>query len=126
MTRLVKVSLEEQFARIHQTWSQRVVANVNDFAVKIAKLEGEFVWHQHEDEDEVFLIVSGRIRMRYRADGAEHETTFGAGELLCVPHGVEHLPVALEPTEIVLFERAETVNTGTAPANDYTHKPQPI
>lgn len=109
---LSKVSLREKFNSFSETWSPKVVALVDDFAVKVVKIEGEFVWHHHDDADEVFFVISGGIAMHYRLDGAEHEVVFGPGELLRVPRGVEHLPVALPGTEIVLFERADLVNTG--------------
>ena len=74
------------------------------------KLEGEFVWHHHDEEDELFLVVKGRLTMRFR-DGEE---TIGPGEMIVVPHGVEHCPAASEETHVVLFERAGTPNTGSA------------
>ena len=109
---LSKVSLREKFDSFSETWSPKVVALVDEFAVKIVKIEGEFVWHRHDDADEVFFVIAGGITMKYRLDGAEREVAFGPGELLLVPRGVEHMPAALPGTEIVLFERADLVNTG--------------
>jgi mannose-6-phosphate isomerase-like protein (cupin superfamily) len=113
---LAKVSLCEKFAAFDDLWSPKTIAHVDDFAIKLAKIDGEFVWHHHADADEVFLVVSGRIVMKYRSedpgDDAVREVAFGAGELLRVPRGVEHLPVADPGTEVLLFERADVVNTG--------------
>lgn len=116
---LAKVSLREKFDSFSETWSPKLVALVDEFAIKIVKIEGEFVWHHHDDADEVFYVVSGGIAMKYRLDGADHEVEFGPGELLLVPRGVEHLPVAQPGTEVVLFERADLVNTGNL-RNDRT------
>ncbi|WP_027483865.1 cupin domain-containing protein [Deinococcus pimensis] len=105
-----KVNVEEKFAQFEETWSPRIVAELNGQHVKVARLQGEFVWHAHEHEDELFWVVRGRLTLRFR-DG---EQTLGPGELIVVPRGVEHLPVCEEETWVVLFEPASTVNTGTA------------
>jgi mannose-6-phosphate isomerase-like protein (cupin superfamily) len=105
---LEKVNLDAAFASFDERWSPRIAAEINDFAVKLVKLEGAFVWHRHETEDELFLVVSGRVTIRLR-DG---EVALEPGELLVVPHGVEHMPVAQEPCELMLFERTATRNTG--------------
>jgi mannose-6-phosphate isomerase-like protein (cupin superfamily) len=109
---LVKVSLREKFSAFEDRWSPKIVAEFDDYAVKIVKLDGEFVWHHHTDADEIFLVIAGGIRMRYLRDGIEDEVAFGPGELLRVPRGVEHLPIAEAGTEVVLLERADVVNTG--------------
>jgi mannose-6-phosphate isomerase-like protein (cupin superfamily) len=109
---LSKISLREKFDSFSETWSPKVVALVDDFAIKVVKIDGDFVWHQHDEADEVFFVMRGGITMKYRLDGSEREVTFGPGELLRVPRGVAHMPVALPGTEIVLFERADLVNTG--------------
>jgi mannose-6-phosphate isomerase-like protein (cupin superfamily) len=103
-----KVSLAEKFASFDDLWSPKVAAELNGQQVKLAKLHGEFVWHQHEDEDELFLVVSGRLRIELR----DRVVELGAGEFLVVPRGVEHKPVAEELCEVVLFEPASTLNTG--------------
>jgi mannose-6-phosphate isomerase-like protein (cupin superfamily) len=105
-----KVSLSEKLARIHEPWSPKVVAAVNDVHVKLVKLRGEFVWHSHEAEDELFLVLRGTLRMQFR----DREVVLGPGELVVVPHQVEHRPVADEEVHVVLLEPASTVNTGTA------------
>ncbi|MBC8330047.1 MAG: cupin domain-containing protein [Planctomycetes bacterium] len=91
-------------------WAPHVVAELNGQHVRLAKLEGEFIWHQHELEDELFLVLEGELEMELR-DGA---VTVREGELLVVPRGVEHRPVARQEVQVLLFEPAGTVNTGTA------------
>lgn len=122
MDRLSKISLRDKFAQISALWSPKTVAFVDDFAIKLVKIDGPFVWHHHAEADEVFMVVTGRIRMHYRLDGGEHEISFGPGELLRIPRGVEHLPIAEPGTEVVLFERADVVNTGNL-TNDRTAIP---
>jgi mannose-6-phosphate isomerase-like protein (cupin superfamily) len=112
MEPLRKISLREKLDSFEDRWSPKTVARVNEYALKVVKIEGEFVWHHHGDEDEVFLIVTGEIAMHYLRDGAEDVVTFGPGELLLVPRGVEHKPVAEPGTEIILFEREAMLNTG--------------
>ena len=102
------VSLTDAFSRFQDQWSPKVVAQVNDFHVKLAKLEGEFVWHSHADEDELFLVVEGSLRILLR-DG---EVTLGPGELTVIPKGVEHCPVAESECLVMLLEPATTRNTG--------------
>ena len=98
---------------------------VDEFAIKVVKLEGEFVWHQHADADEVFYVIAGGIRMKYRLGDSVQEVSFGPGELLRIPRGIEHLPIALPGTELVLFERADLVNTGNV-RNERTIAAEPI
>jgi mannose-6-phosphate isomerase-like protein (cupin superfamily) len=105
-----KLNLERALARFSETWSPKVVARVNDFHVKLVKLQGEFVWHAHEHEDELFLVLRGRLRLLFR-DG---EVVLDAGELAVVPRGVEHCPVAEGEVHVLLLEPASTVNTGDA------------
>ncbi|MCC6475927.1 cupin domain-containing protein [bacterium] len=105
---LQKVSIPSAFAQIHDVEHPRVAAMVNEFAVKFVKLKGDFVWHHHEEEDELFLVVKGKLLMKLR-DG---DVTVHENEMIMIPHGVEHCPVAEEETHVILFERASTVNTG--------------
>jgi mannose-6-phosphate isomerase-like protein (cupin superfamily) len=103
------VNLAERFARFSEHWSPKIVGEVNDVHVKLVKLSGEFEWHHHDDEDELFLVVEGRMRIRFRTGDRE----VGAGEFIVVPRGVEHCPVALtEVVHVVLLEPKTTVNTG--------------
>lgn len=105
-----KVTIAEKLARISEHWSPRIVGQVNDMHVKLVKLHGEFVWHSHDTEDEMFLVLSGELVMRYR-DREEH---VAPGEFVIIPHGVEHMPFCPVETEVMLFEPATTVNTGDA------------
>jgi mannose-6-phosphate isomerase-like protein (cupin superfamily) len=104
-----KINLAEQFSRFSDRWSPKLVAELNGQQVKLAKLEGEFVWHHHDLEDELFLVVKGRLRLCFR----HHEdVVLEAGECCVVPRGVEHKPVADEEAHVLLFEPASTRNTG--------------
>ena len=103
-----KVNLIEKLALFDEHWAPRIVGALNGQHVKLAKLMGEFVWHRHDREDELFLVVSGRLRIRFR----DQEFTLDPGEFLIVPRGVEHQPVADEETAVLLFEPASTLNTG--------------
>ncbi len=104
-----KINLRQAFDRIHEYWKPRIAGDVNEMQVRLVKLHGEFVWHHHENEDELFLVISGRLQMRFR----DQNVWIEPGEFLIVPRGVEHCPVAPEECEVVLFERASTLNTGT-------------
>jgi len=103
-----RVALQEKLAAIHETWKPHVIAELNGQLVKLVKIEGEFVWHHHDDEDELFLVVEGRLRMELR----DRTVELAPGELIVVPRGVEHRPVADPGTSILLFEPASTLNTG--------------
>lgn len=103
-----KVNLKEKLSLFSEHWSPRIVGELNGQQVKLAKLEGEFVWHQHEHEDELFLVISGRLLMRLR----DQEIVLDEGEFFIVPRGVEHQPVAEEEVHVLLFEPAGTLNTG--------------
>ena len=103
-----KVNLAQKFEMFADRWSPRIVGEVNDSAVKLVKLKGEFLWHHHEKEDELFLVVRGRITIRFR----EGDVRLEEDELLIVPRGMEHMPVAEEEAWVLLFEPKSTVNTG--------------
>jgi mannose-6-phosphate isomerase-like protein (cupin superfamily) len=103
------VNLAAAFAQFAEAWSPKIVGDVNDMQVKVVKLKGEFVWHQHDAEDELFLVVAGRLRMQLR-DG---DRDVGPGEFVIVPRGVEHCPRALtDEVHVVLLEPKTTLNTG--------------
>lgn len=102
-----KVKLDEAFDSFDEQWAPRLAAVANGQAVKLAKVEGEFVWHQH-DVDELFLVRSGEVRIEFE----DRDVTLAEGELLVVPAGVEHRPVAEHEAELLLFEPTETRNTG--------------
>jgi len=118
---LEKVNLDAAFASFDERWSPRLAAAVDEFAVKLVKLEGEFVWHRHEAEDELFLVVEGELVIRLR-DG---EVRLGPGEMVVVPRGVEHQPAADRECRVVLFERSATRNTGSA-GGERTREPKPL
>ncbi len=103
-----KINLAEKLARVSEYWSPKIVGQVNDSLVKVVKFQGEFLWHHHDNEDEMFLVVKGTMRMRFR-DG---DVLVREGEFIIVPRGVEHMPVAEEEVHVVLFEPKTTLNTG--------------
>jgi mannose-6-phosphate isomerase-like protein (cupin superfamily) len=102
------INLSAKLASFDDLWQQRLIAELNGQHVKLAKLQGTFVWHHHEAEDELFLVLEGRLTMRFR-DG---DVELGKGEMIVVPRGVEHMPVAAEETHVLLFEPGTTLNTG--------------
>jgi mannose-6-phosphate isomerase-like protein (cupin superfamily) len=103
-----KVNLGEKLGLFHEHWSPKVVGELNGQHVKLVKFEGEFVWHKHDKEDELFLVVKGRFRMDFR----DRDVWLEEGEFLIVPRGIEHRPVAHEEVHVLLFEPATTLNTG--------------
>jgi len=109
---LRKITLSEKFATFSERWSPKTLATVGEYAVKAAKIEGDFIWHDHADDDELFYVLRGAISMEYRLGGESYVERFGPGEMLRVPSGVAHRPVADAGTEILLFERESVVNTG--------------
>jgi len=102
------VNLKEKFSRFTEHFSPKVIGEVNDCQVKAVKLKGEFVWHHHDVEDELFLVVKGTLRMKFR----DREAVIREGEFVIVPRGVEHCPVADEEVHLVLIEPKSTLNTG--------------
>jgi mannose-6-phosphate isomerase-like protein (cupin superfamily) len=105
-----RINLAEKFAKFSDHWNPRIVAELNGQQVKLVKFQGEFVWHQHEHEDELFFVVQGAFRMEFR----DRTVELREGEMLVVPRGVEHRPVADREVSVLLFEPSATVNTGTA------------
>ena len=103
-----KINISEKFASFSEHWSPRIIAELNGQHVKASKFQGEFVWHHHEHEDEMFLVHRGSFRMEFR----DRTVTLQAGDFIVVPRGVEHRPVADEEVEVLLFEPAGTLNTG--------------
>jgi mannose-6-phosphate isomerase-like protein (cupin superfamily) len=103
-----KVNLREKFALFEDHWSPKLVGELNGQHIKLVKLRGEFIWHKHDREDELFLVVRGRFRM----DFLDRQVWLEEGEFLVVPRGVEHRPVADEEAQVLLFEPAATLNTG--------------
>ncbi len=115
-----KVNLAERFARFAEHWSPKVVGELNGQQVRLVKFQGPFVWHRHEAEDELFLVVKGRFRMELR----ERSVDVAEGEFLIVPRGVEHRPVAEEEVHVLLFEPASTLNTGDAQDERTVERPE--
>jgi len=106
------INLAEAFGSFSECWSPRIAGEINDSYVKLAKLSGEFVWHHHEMEDELFLVVKGTLRMRVRMGGEESELQIAPGEFVIIPRGTEHLPIADEEAHVLLLEPKSTLNTG--------------
>src|SRR5216117_4621895 len=102
------VNLAEKFSKFTDRWSPKIVGEVNDMHVKVVKVAGEFVWHHHDVEDEMFLVVRGRLLLKFR----DRDVWVDEGEFVIVPRGVEHLPVASEETHVLLLEPKSTLNTG--------------
>jgi mannose-6-phosphate isomerase-like protein (cupin superfamily) len=103
-----RIRLSEKLAQIQEHWEPKIVAELNGQHVKLAKVAGEFVWHHHADEDELFLVLDGCLTMEFR----DKQVVLEAGDVLVVPRGVEHRPIAGEETHILMFEPAGTLNTG--------------
>jgi mannose-6-phosphate isomerase-like protein (cupin superfamily) len=112
----------QKFAEFADHWSPRIVGELNGQHVKLVKFAGEFVWHHHEHEDELFLVVKGRFRMDFR----DRQVWLEQGELLIVPRGVEHRPVAVDEVHVLLFEPAATLNTGNVSSPLTVHEPARI
>jgi mannose-6-phosphate isomerase-like protein (cupin superfamily) len=115
-----KINLAQKLSQINDHWNPRIAAELNGQYVKLVKFQGPFTWHHHENEDELFMVVKGRFRMEYRDDG-EQSVWIEEGEMIVVPRGVEHRPVADEECEVLLFEPVSTVNTGNT-ENELTRK----
>ena len=102
------VNISQKFDLFNEFWSPRIVGELNDSHVKLAKLKGEFVWHQHEKEDELFLVIKGKLLIKLR----DRDLWLNEGELVVIPKGVEHCPVAEEEVHVMLLEPKSTLNTG--------------
>ena len=103
-----KIDLSAKLALFTEHWSPKIVAELNGQQVKVVKFRGEFTWHHHEHEDELFLVLQGKLRMQF----LDREVALGPGELIVVPRGMEHRPCADEEVHVLLFEPASTLNTG--------------
>jgi mannose-6-phosphate isomerase-like protein (cupin superfamily) len=115
-----KVNIAEKLAQFDEQWSPKIVGRVNDSHVKLVKLEGEFVWHHHKEEDELFLVVSGSMVIKFR----DRDVRLDEGEFLIVPRGVEHKPVAEKEAHVLLFEPAGTLNTGNVRSERTVERPE--
>ncbi len=113
-----KVNIAEKFALFSDLWSPKVVGRLDDYEIKLAKIEGEFIWHKHDDDDEMFLVVAGGVTIELR----DRDVTLKAGEFFVVPRGVEHRPVAKQECQILLFERAGVAHTGDTVSDITVHE----
>ena len=112
------VNLEQKFALFDDLWSPKIAGELNESHIKLAKIKGEFVWHQHENEDEMFLVVQGTLRIKVRG---QDDLVLGPGEFAVIPKGVEHCPVAEDEVQIVMLEPKGTLNTGNV-QNEHTQE----
>jgi len=112
-----KVNMAEKFSLFHGYWEPKIVGELNNQFVKLAKLKGEFVWHDHENEDELFLVVKGNLTIKLR-DG---DVALREGEFIIIPRGVEHKPVAESEVHVLMFEPTGTLNTGSADSDKTIH-----
>jgi mannose-6-phosphate isomerase-like protein (cupin superfamily) len=106
------VNLAQKLSLFSDHFNQRIIGEVNDLYVKVTKMQGEFIWHHHEREDELFLVIKGTLRMGIRENGSEREEVIRPGEFIIIPHGLEHCPRADEEVHMMLIEPKETLNTG--------------
>jgi mannose-6-phosphate isomerase-like protein (cupin superfamily) len=102
------INFKDKFTKFSEQWSPRVIAEMNDYQFKLVKVEGEFVWHDHPDTDEVFIVIEGELNIEFR----EGVVTLSSGELFVVPKGIEHKPVAATECKIMIIEPKDVVNTG--------------
>lgn len=116
------VKLSEKLAEIQEFWEPKVIGELNGQQVKLAKLQGTFIWHHHQNEDELFLVLKGVLRLEFR-DGS---VTLGPGEMHIVPMGVEHRPVAEDEVHLLMFEPASTLNTGNVRNDRTVERPEKI
>jgi mannose-6-phosphate isomerase-like protein (cupin superfamily) len=117
---VTKINLAEKFALFASHWDPKIVGALNGQHVKLVKFKGPFEWHKHDAEDELFLVVRGRFDMEFR----DRTVALAEGELLIVPRGVEHRPVARDEVHVLLFEPASTVNTGDNPGDRTVVEPE--
>ncbi len=116
--KIQKVNLKEKFDSFSDHWNPRIAGELNGQMVKLAKASGEFVWHKHATEDELFLVLKGHLKIKLR----EGDIDLHPGEFVIIPHGLEHCPVAMDEVEMLLFEPGTTLNTGDQPESDLTKK----
>lgn len=117
-----KVNISEKFTKFNDYWNPRVIGELNGSEVKATKLKGEFMWHTHDEEDEMFLVVKGNLLIRLR----DKNIQVGEGEFVVIPKGVEHLPVATEEVHVLLFEPKGTLNTGNVVNERTVSNPEQI
>lgn len=111
-----KININDKFAKFTEHWRPKVIATLNKQEVKLVKFKGEFVWHKHEDADEMFMVWRGNFRIEFR----DCKVYLTEGEFIVIPKGVEHKPVADEEVEVILFEPEDTLNTGNVIHQNFT------
>ena len=116
-TMVKKINIDQKLSLFNDHWNPRIIGELNKQHVKLAKIKGEFIWHKHDDEDEMFLVLKGTLKIEFR----DRTETIQENEIIIVPKGVEHKPIAEEEVSIMLFEPATTINTG-ALENERTRK----
>ena len=121
-----KVNLAQKLSLFTEHYSPKIVGEVNDAYVKLVKLQGDFMWHHHDNEDELFFVIKGALRMKMRENGSERELMVNPGEFIIIPRGVEHLPSADEETHVMLLEPKSTLNTGNVASERTVHELQRI
>src|SRR5271169_5055461 len=123
-TMLDKVNLAQKFSLFTEQYQPKIVGEVNEQYVKLVKLQGDFVWHHHDVEDELFFVLKGELKMAVREAGADREIVIHPGEFIIIPHGVEHCPSADKETHIILLEPKTTLNTGNVESERTVHELQ--
>ena len=118
MIDMEKINIQEKFTLFSDYWSPKIVEDLNDSHIKFAKLKGEFVWHHHEHEDELFLLVKGNLTIKFR----DRDVHLQEGELIVIPKGIEHKPVCEDEVQVILIEPKTTLNTGNVTDDVNTHK----
>jgi len=106
------INIAQKLSLFSDHFNQRILGEVNDMYVKVTKMQGDFMWHHHEREDELFLVIKGTLRMGIRENGKEREEVIRPGEFIIIPHGLEHFPHSDEEVHMMLIEPKETLNTG--------------
>jgi len=119
-----KTNIAEKLSLFKDYWKPHIAAELNDQLVKLVKFKGPFTWHHHDKEDELFLVLKGSFRLEFREDGTERQLELKEGEMVVVPRGIEHKPVADEECHVLLFEPATTLNTGNV-ENELTTRSLP-
>ena len=121
-----KVNVAQKLSLFTDHYSPKIVGEVNDAYVKLVKLQGDFMWHHHDNEDELFFVIKGGLRMKVRENGVEREIVIHPGEFIIIPRGVEHFPSADEETHVMLLEPKTTLNTGNVASERTVHDLQRI
>lgn len=122
MSQPKKINLDEKFQTFNDYWSPKIVANVNDSQIKVAKFKGEFNWHHHENEDELFMVIKGELTIQFR----DKNITARSGEMILIPKKVEHCPLAKEEVWVILMEPNTTLNTGNVRTDKTVEKLEEI